>query len=201
MHLSFFGEMTFFGISTYFRYIDKFCAILIEHNFSYFKTKCEKPNSTWNTKLIQSTRATHFAQSPQTTIILFNFAIHHCQHLSPITQPWVRVLLKRTNDKFPFWWNKFLVRVVIIEHRKYDNRSARIVKISISTSTCLAFLLIWLIQGEYGYDVILMLDTSGSMYGEKLSHAVDALKSIIQNLPEADNFNIIRYGNKVCEYF
>ena len=42
-----------------------------------------------------------------------------------------------------------------------------------------------------------MIDTSGSMYGEKLSHAVDALKNIITALPDGDNFNIIRYGNKV----
>ena len=42
-----------------------------------------------------------------------------------------------------------------------------------------------------------MLDTSGSMFGEKINHAVDALKNIITALPEADNFNLIRYGNKV----
>jgi len=51
--------------------------------------------------------------------------------------------------------------------------------------------------GEYNYDVILMLDTSGSMFGEKISHAVDAMKNIINQLPEGDKFNIIRYGNKV----
>ena len=42
-----------------------------------------------------------------------------------------------------------------------------------------------------------MLDTSGSMFGEKINHAVDALKNIITALPEGDNFNLIRYGNKV----
>ena len=30
-----------------------------------------------------------------------------------------------------------------------------------------------------------MLDTSGSMFGEKINHAVDALKNIITALPEA----------------
>ena len=53
------------------------------------------------------------------------------------------------------------------------------------------------ILGEYNYDVILMIDSSGSMYGEKLSHAVQAIKNIITALPESDNFNIIRFGNKV----
>ena len=42
-----------------------------------------------------------------------------------------------------------------------------------------------------------MIDSSGSMYGEKLSHAVQAIKNIITALPESDNFNIIRFGNKV----
>ena len=42
-----------------------------------------------------------------------------------------------------------------------------------------------------------MLDTSGSMFGEKFTHAVDALKNIITALPEGDKFNVIRYGNKV----
>ena len=42
-----------------------------------------------------------------------------------------------------------------------------------------------------------MLDTSGSMFGEKITHAVDALKNIINALPEGDKFNVIRYGNKV----
>ena len=42
-----------------------------------------------------------------------------------------------------------------------------------------------------------MIDSSGSMYGEKLSHAVQAIKNIINALPESDNFNIIRFGNKV----
>ena len=53
------------------------------------------------------------------------------------------------------------------------------------------------ISGEYNYDVILMIDSSGSMYGEKLSHAVQAIKNVINALPESDNFNIIRFGNKV----
>jgi len=35
------------------------------------------------------------------------------------------------------------------------------------------------------------------MYGEKLSHAVQAIKNVITALPESDNFNIIRFGNKV----
>jgi uncharacterized protein YegL len=51
--------------------------------------------------------------------------------------------------------------------------------------------------GEYNYDVVLMIDSSGSMYGEKLSHAVDAIKNVINALPDTDNFNIIRFGNKV----
>ena len=42
-----------------------------------------------------------------------------------------------------------------------------------------------------------MIDSSGSMYGEKLSHAVQAVKNVITALPESDNFNIIRFGNKV----
>ena len=42
-----------------------------------------------------------------------------------------------------------------------------------------------------------MLDASGSMYGEKLAAAVDALNDIIRHLPESDSFNIIRYANNV----
>ena len=42
-----------------------------------------------------------------------------------------------------------------------------------------------------------MLDSSGSMFGEKLSAAVDALTNIVNSLSESDSFNIVRYANNV----
>lgn len=51
--------------------------------------------------------------------------------------------------------------------------------------------------GEYSYDVILLLDTSGSMYGQTLANSISAMNKIIGNLPATDNFNIIRFGNNV----
>jgi Ca-activated chloride channel family protein len=49
-------------------------------------------------------------------------------------------------------------------------------------------------------DVILVLDTSGSMEGEKLSQAKEAATFVIDNLNREDRFNIVAFGTGV-RYF
>jgi len=49
-------------------------------------------------------------------------------------------------------------------------------------------------------DVILVLDTSGSMRGEKLSQAKGALEFVLDNLKDEDRFNIIAFSTGVRQY-
>jgi len=49
-------------------------------------------------------------------------------------------------------------------------------------------------------DVILVLDTSGSMRGEKLTQAKEALEFILDSLNEDDRFNIISFSTGVHSY-
>lgn len=44
--------------------------------------------------------------------------------------------------------------------------------------------------------VVLLVDTSLSMYGEKLRRAVEAAEFILQNLNERDEFNLVLFGNE-----
>jgi Ca-activated chloride channel family protein len=46
-------------------------------------------------------------------------------------------------------------------------------------------------------DVILVLDTSGSMEGEKMEQAQDALKYVLDHLNEGDRFNIIAFSTGI----
>ena len=46
-------------------------------------------------------------------------------------------------------------------------------------------------------DVLLVLDTSGSMRGTKLAQAKEAARYILDNLNEGDRFNIIAFGTQV----
>jgi Ca-activated chloride channel family protein len=49
-------------------------------------------------------------------------------------------------------------------------------------------------------DVIFVLDTSGSMRGEKLEQAQDALEFVLDELNEEDRFNIITFSTGVRQY-
>ena len=49
-------------------------------------------------------------------------------------------------------------------------------------------------------DVILVLDTSGSMSGEKLAQAQDAVAFVVDNLNNRDRFNIISFSTGVRSY-
>ncbi len=49
-------------------------------------------------------------------------------------------------------------------------------------------------------DVICVLDTSGSMKGEKIAQAKDALEFILNNLHEDDRFNIVTFSTGVHSY-
>lgn len=49
-------------------------------------------------------------------------------------------------------------------------------------------------------DVILVLDTSGSMRGEKLDQAKAALEFVLDNLNDEDGFNIIAFSTGVRQY-
>jgi Ca-activated chloride channel family protein len=44
--------------------------------------------------------------------------------------------------------------------------------------------------------VILLVDTSLSMYGEKLQRAVESAEFLLQNLNERDEFNLVLFGNE-----
>ena len=44
--------------------------------------------------------------------------------------------------------------------------------------------------------VVLLVDTSLSMYGEKLRRAVESAEFILQNLDERDEFNLVLFGNE-----
>ncbi len=50
-------------------------------------------------------------------------------------------------------------------------------------------------------DVVVVLDHSGSMSGEKLAQAKDALKFIVKNLNREDRFNVIGYNDQVEPFF
>lgn len=47
--------------------------------------------------------------------------------------------------------------------------------------------------GQFDYSITFVLDTSGSMFGEKLKASVDGLLAALAGLTPADNFNIVRY--------
>jgi Ca-activated chloride channel family protein len=49
-------------------------------------------------------------------------------------------------------------------------------------------------------DVILVLDTSGSMEGEKIDQAKDALLFVLDNLNQEDRFNIVEFSTGVRTY-
>jgi Ca-activated chloride channel family protein len=49
-------------------------------------------------------------------------------------------------------------------------------------------------------DVILVLDTSGSMEGEKLDQVKDALRFVLDNLNPEDRFNIVEFNTRVKSY-
>jgi Ca-activated chloride channel family protein len=49
-------------------------------------------------------------------------------------------------------------------------------------------------------DVLLVLDTSGSMEGEKLAQAKDALAYVLQHLNEEDRFNVIAFSTGLGQY-
>ncbi len=46
-------------------------------------------------------------------------------------------------------------------------------------------------------DVIFVLDTSGSMWGEKMEQAKEALKFCLNRLRPKDRFNVITFNSKV----
>jgi len=50
-------------------------------------------------------------------------------------------------------------------------------------------------------DVLVVFDHSGSMSGQKLDQAKDALRFILKNLNKADRFNIIAYSDDVEPFF
>lgn len=52
-------------------------------------------------------------------------------------------------------------------------------------------------EGVVSKDVILVLDTSGSMEGEKMEQAREALKFVLDHLNEGDRFNIITFSTGV----
>jgi hypothetical protein len=47
--------------------------------------------------------------------------------------------------------------------------------------------------GQFDYSITFVIDTSGSMFGEKLKASVDGLLAALAGLTPADNFNIVRY--------
>jgi len=49
-------------------------------------------------------------------------------------------------------------------------------------------------------DIVFVLDTSGSMNGEKIAQAKDALKFCINNLHKGDRFNIISFATSISNY-
>ena len=49
-------------------------------------------------------------------------------------------------------------------------------------------------------DVILVLDTSGSMEGEKIEQARDALKYVLDHLNEGDRFNVITFSTGISSF-
>jgi Ca-activated chloride channel family protein len=49
-------------------------------------------------------------------------------------------------------------------------------------------------------DVLLVLDTSGSMEGEKLAQAKEALVFVLQHLNEEDRFNVVAFSTGLSQY-
>jgi Ca-activated chloride channel family protein len=56
---------------------------------------------------------------------------------------------------------------------------------------------LWGRQEKVNKNVIFLLDSSGSMRGEKMRQAIDALKFCLQGLNDGDRFNIIDYDDTV----
>ncbi|CBY23487.1 unnamed protein product [Oikopleura dioica] len=50
--------------------------------------------------------------------------------------------------------------------------------------------------GQYDYSITFVIDTSGSMFGEKLKASVDGLLAALAGLSPADNFNIVSSSRK-----
>ncbi len=55
-------------------------------------------------------------------------------------------------------------------------------------------------QGVIAKDVILVLDTSGSMQGQKIEQARRALKYVLEQLNPSDRFNVITFSTGVVPY-
>ncbi|HAV43372.1 TPA: trypsin [bacterium] len=49
-------------------------------------------------------------------------------------------------------------------------------------------------------DIVFILDTSGSMSGEKIEQAKEALRFCLNNLSEGDNFNLVGFATEVDSY-
>ncbi|NIV32994.1 MAG: VWA domain-containing protein, partial [Anaerolineae bacterium] len=49
-------------------------------------------------------------------------------------------------------------------------------------------------------DVLLVLDVSGSMRGEKIDQAKEALSFVLDNLNDEDRFNIIAFSTSTRSY-
>lgn len=55
-------------------------------------------------------------------------------------------------------------------------------------------------QKQIAKNVLLVLDSSGSMSGQKIVQARDALKFVLNNLHQEDTFNIIQYNNNATKF-
>ncbi|MDR1484898.1 MAG: VWA domain-containing protein [Planctomycetaceae bacterium] len=55
-------------------------------------------------------------------------------------------------------------------------------------------------QKQIAKNVLLVLDSSGSMSGQKIVQARDALKFVLNNLHEKDTFNIVQYNSSVTKF-
>ncbi|MDR2644218.1 MAG: VWA domain-containing protein [Planctomycetaceae bacterium] len=55
-------------------------------------------------------------------------------------------------------------------------------------------------QKQVAKNILLVLDSSGSMSGQKIIQARDALKFVLNNLRTEDTFNIIQYNNNATKF-
>ncbi|MDR1290818.1 MAG: VWA domain-containing protein, partial [Planctomycetaceae bacterium] len=55
-------------------------------------------------------------------------------------------------------------------------------------------------QKQVAKNILFVLDNSGSMSGQKIVQARDALKFILSNLREEDTFNIVQYSNNATKF-